>query len=182
MISNALPKVTNLRRAHITMRWKDLQKILKMLHLHCPKLAGLSIQYAEFLNPFSTIHIFELDPLMELESSSSPSLLTSKISPLPQRVERRCIWTSSSNTPRLNSGRWPSSIAHGPTPLPLFLCDTSLTSTSAVSSREILSTKSFPTGTNSRPFVCRANCAASLHQPSGPMQNPSHSFVISPFG
>jgi len=48
MISNALPKVTNLRRAHITMRWKDLQQILKMLHHHCPKLAGLSIEYGEF--------------------------------------------------------------------------------------------------------------------------------------
>jgi hypothetical protein len=44
MISNALPKMTNLRRVHITMRWKDLQRILKMLHIDCPKLSGLSIE------------------------------------------------------------------------------------------------------------------------------------------
>ena len=49
MISNALPKLTNLRRVHITMRWKDLQQILKMLDLHCPKLSGLSIRYDLFL-------------------------------------------------------------------------------------------------------------------------------------
>ena len=76
MISNALPKAINLRRAHITMRWKDLQQILKMLHLHCPKLAGLSIEYAEFLDPLSRTHDFESGPPMGLESSSSPSLLT----------------------------------------------------------------------------------------------------------
>lgn len=44
MISNALPKLSNLRRVHITMRWKDLQQILKMLHVNCPRLSGLSIE------------------------------------------------------------------------------------------------------------------------------------------
>lgn len=44
MISNALPKLTNVRKVHITMRWKDLQQILKTLSHHCPKLSGLSIE------------------------------------------------------------------------------------------------------------------------------------------
>ena len=76
MISNALPRVANLRRVHITMRWKDLQQILKMLHSHCPKLSGLSIEYARFGDPLSVTHNFISDPLMELESSFSPGLLT----------------------------------------------------------------------------------------------------------
>ena len=49
MISNALLKLTNLRRVHITMRWKDLHQILKMLNLHCPKMSGLSIEYGGFI-------------------------------------------------------------------------------------------------------------------------------------
>ena len=76
MISNSLPKMANLRRVHITMRWKDLQQILKMLHLHCSKLSGLSIEYEEFLDSLSMAHDFESDLPMELESLSSPSLLT----------------------------------------------------------------------------------------------------------
>jgi len=76
MISNALPKMTNLRRVHITMRWKDLQQILKMLHLHCPKMSGLSIECAKFRDPLSVTHNFISDLPMELESSSSPGLLT----------------------------------------------------------------------------------------------------------
>ena len=76
MISNALPKMTNLRRVHITMRWKDLHQILKILHLHCPKLAGLSIEYGKFLGSFSMTHNFGSDPLMGPESSCSPSLPT----------------------------------------------------------------------------------------------------------
>jgi len=75
MISNALPKMTNLRRAHITMRWKDLQRILKMLHLDCPKLSGLSIEYEEFLDASSVTYNPKSDPLMGPESSPSPSLL-----------------------------------------------------------------------------------------------------------
>ena len=75
MISNALPRTTNLRRVHITMRWKDLQQILKILHLHCPKLSGLSIEYEKLLVPLSVTHNLELDLPMVLENSSSPSLL-----------------------------------------------------------------------------------------------------------
>jgi len=75
MISNALPRMANLRRVHITMRWKDLQQILKMFHLHCPKLSGLSIEYARFRDPSSVTHDFTSDLLMELESSFSPGLL-----------------------------------------------------------------------------------------------------------
>ena len=76
MISNALPKMTNLRRVHITMRWKDLQQILKMLHLHCPKLSGLSIEYAQFRDLLSVTHSFISDLLMGLESSPFPGLFT----------------------------------------------------------------------------------------------------------
>ena len=75
MISNALPMMTNLRRVHITMRWKDLQQILKMLHLHCPKLSGLSIEYEGAFVPLSVTHDFESDLPMGLENSPSPSLL-----------------------------------------------------------------------------------------------------------
>jgi len=75
MISNALPKMTNLRRVHITMRWKDLQRILKMLHLDCPKMSGLSIEYGEFFDASSVAHNPKSDPLMGLENSPSPSLL-----------------------------------------------------------------------------------------------------------
>jgi hypothetical protein len=76
MISNALPKMINLRRVHITMRWKDLQQILKMLHLHCFKLSGLSIEYAKSRDPLFVTHKFVSDLPMELESSFSLGLLT----------------------------------------------------------------------------------------------------------
>ena len=58
MISNALPKMANLRRVHITMRWKDHQQILKALHHHCPKLAGLSMEYEKLLSLLFIAHNF----------------------------------------------------------------------------------------------------------------------------
>ncbi|KAI0772310.1 hypothetical protein BD413DRAFT_612487 [Trametes elegans] len=43
MLSNALPKLTNLRNVHCSMRWKDMYSILRVLETISHRLTGLSL-------------------------------------------------------------------------------------------------------------------------------------------
>ncbi|KAI0325274.1 hypothetical protein GY45DRAFT_259934 [Cubamyces sp. BRFM 1775] len=43
MLSNALPKLTNLRNVHCSMRWKDMYTVLRILETISHRLTGLSL-------------------------------------------------------------------------------------------------------------------------------------------
>ncbi|OJT09742.1 hypothetical protein TRAPUB_13773 [Trametes pubescens] len=43
MLSNALPKLTNLRNVHCSMRWKDMYSVLRVLETISHRLTGLSL-------------------------------------------------------------------------------------------------------------------------------------------
>ena len=45
MLSNALPKLTNLRNVHCAMRWKDMLSFLRILETISHRLTGLSLVY-----------------------------------------------------------------------------------------------------------------------------------------
>ncbi|KAI0633147.1 hypothetical protein C8Q77DRAFT_1218476 [Trametes polyzona] len=45
MLSNALPKLTNLRNVHCSMRWKDMYSVLRVLETISHRLTGLSLMY-----------------------------------------------------------------------------------------------------------------------------------------
>lgn len=45
MLSNALPKLTNLRNVHCAMRWKDMLSFLRILETISHRLTGLSLLY-----------------------------------------------------------------------------------------------------------------------------------------
>ncbi len=45
MLSNALPKLTNLRNVHCAMRWKDMLTFLRILETISHRMTGLSLMY-----------------------------------------------------------------------------------------------------------------------------------------
>ena len=45
MLSNALPKLTNLKYVHCAMRWKDMYSFLRVLETVSHRLTGLSLMY-----------------------------------------------------------------------------------------------------------------------------------------
>ena len=49
MLSNALPKLTNLRNVHCSMRWKDMYTVLRILETISHRLTGLSLMYVRAL-------------------------------------------------------------------------------------------------------------------------------------
>lgn len=48
MLSNALPKLENLKNVHCAMRWKDMYTVLRILETISHRLTGLSLAYVVF--------------------------------------------------------------------------------------------------------------------------------------
>lgn len=91
MISNALPKLTNVRRVHITMRWKDLQQILKMLNVHCPKLSGLSIESTDGMGELTFPKFVHLKDFAFTTKGGDSSHLDSFLKHIKTRVQALAI-------------------------------------------------------------------------------------------
>ena len=45
MLANALPKMTNLKNVHCSMRWKDIYAFMRILESIHHRLLGLSLMY-----------------------------------------------------------------------------------------------------------------------------------------
>lgn len=45
MLANALPKMTNLKNVHCSMRWKDIYAFMRILEGTHHRLMGLSLMY-----------------------------------------------------------------------------------------------------------------------------------------